>query len=144
MLKPLLDIIIVEDNSADIETTLEALHENHLANKVEVLNDGEAAIDYIFGQREYCGFDICEGPTLIILGLALPKIDGIEILRRIRSDERRKNIPVIVLTSSRSEEDNIRSHRLGVNGYFIKPIKVESFTDAVVRVGYHWAALQQI
>ena len=143
MLKTLLDVIIVENNPADIETTMYVLRETHLANKIEVLKDGEVAIDYIFGQGKYSGFDICEGPTLILLGLGLPKIDGIEILRRIRSDEQRKNIPVIVLTSSCSDQDRIKSHRLGVNGYFVKPINFESFTRDVVRVGYHFAALSK-
>jgi len=140
MLKPLLDIIIVEDNPADIETTLDALYENRLINKVEVLKDGEVAIDYIFGQRIHRRFDIFEGPTLILLSLRLPKIDGIEILRRIRSDGLRKNIPVIVLTSSRSDQDRLQSFRLGVNGYFVKPIKFERFVNSVVQVGYHWAS----
>ena len=143
MLKTLLDVIIVEDNPAYIETTLDALRENHLANKVEILKDGKVAIDYIFGQGQYSGFDICEGPALILLGLGLPKIDGIEILSCIRSDERRKNIPVIALTSSRSEQVRIKCYSLGVNGYFVRPIKFESFTRAVVEVGYHWAALRR-
>jgi len=143
MIKTLLDVLLIDDNPADIELTLLALRENHLANKVKVLKDGEAAIDYIFGQGKYSDFDICEGQTLILLDIGLPKIDGIEILRRMRSDERRKNLPVIVLTSSESDQDRIESYHLGVNAYLVKPIEFASFTHAVIQVGYYWAVLSK-
>jgi len=143
MIDGMLDIILVEDNSADVEMALDALRENHLANRVKVLKDGEEAVDYIFRQGEYSDCGICEHPALILLDLKLPKIDGIEILKRIRSDERTKAIPVVVLTSSRSDEDRIESYRLGVNSYIVKPVEWDNFAHAVAQIGLYWAVLNK-
>jgi two-component system, response regulator len=143
MIKTLIDIILVEDNPADVEMTLEALHENHLANRVKVLSDGEEAINYIFRQGQYADCGICEHPALILLDLNLPKISGIEILNRIRADERTKNIPVVVLTSSRLDKDRIESYNLGVNSYIVKPVEFDNFAHAVAQIGYYWVVLNK-
>jgi two-component system, response regulator len=143
MIGSMLDIILVEDNTADVELTLFALNENHLANRVKVLRDGQEAIDYIFrtGQYENCG--ICDHPKLILLDLNLPKIGGLEILRRIRLDDRTKSIPVVVLTSSNQDQDRIESYKLCVNSYIIKPVGFDNFSQAVSQIGFYWALLNK-
>jgi two-component system, response regulator len=142
MIENMLDIILVEDNSADEELTLDALRENNIANRVKVLRDGEEAVQYIFRTGEHSGCGICEPPALILLDLNLPKIDGIEILRRIRSDERTKAIPVVVLTSSSMDKDRIESY-LGVNSYIVKPVDFDNFAHAVAQIGLYWAVLNK-
>lgn len=139
----MLDIILVEDNPADIELTLTALQDAHLANRVRVLKDGDIASQCIFQEGEYKDDDICSRPSLILLDLHLPKVDGLEILRRMRADERTKDLPVVVLTSSRSDRDRIESYHLGVNGYLIKPVEIEEFVKVVAEVGFYWAALKR-
>ena len=143
MVENILDILLVEDNPCDIEMTMDALKGNNLANRVRVLKDGAEAVDCIFRQGKYCGDDICEHPSLILLDLNLPKIDGLEILRRIRSDERTKRIPVVVLTSSRLDKDRIESYNLGVNSYIVKPVDFDNFAKAVVEIGFYWAVLNK-
>ena len=143
MIKTILDIILVEDNAADVEMTLDALRQNNLANRVKVLKDGEEASDYIFRQGEYSDCGICESPALILLDLHLPKISGIEILKRIRSEERTKKIPVVVLTSSSQDQDRIESYKLGVNSYIVKPVEFESFAQAVAQIGYYWVIMNK-
>ncbi len=143
MIENLLDIILVEDNPADIEMTLDALRENNLANRVKVVKDGEEAVKYIFRKGEYSDYGICEHPALILLDLNLPKISGIEILRRIRAEEQTKKIPVVVLTSSRLDWDRIESYNLGVNSYIIKPVEFENFAQAIAQIGYYWAVLNK-
>jgi len=143
MIESMLDIIFVEDNPADVEITLFALKESNLANRVKILKDGEEAIKYIFRQGEYSDCGICEHPSLILLDLNLPKISGIEILRRIRSDERTKEIPVVVLTSSRLDRDRIESYKLGVNSYIVKPVEFDNFSQAVTQIGLYWALLNK-
>ncbi len=143
MIDGMLDIILVEDNPADLEMTLDALRENHLANRVKALKDGQEAVDYIFRQGKYSDCGICEHPALILLDLKLPKIDGLEILKRIRSDERTKEIPVVVLTSSRLDADRIEGYRLGVNSYIVKPVEWENFAQSVAKIGLYWAVLNK-
>ncbi len=143
MINTMLDIILVEDNPADIEMTLDALKENNLANRVKVLKDGQEAVDYIFRQGEFSTCGICERPVLILLDLNLPKIDGLEILRRIRADERTKSIPVVVLTSSPQDQDRIECYHLGVNSYIVKPVEFENFAKVVAHIGFYWVALNK-
>ena len=143
MIDNILDIILVEDNPADIEMTMEALQENNLANRVKVLTDGDEAVNYIFRKGEFSDCGICEHPALILLDLKLPKVDGIEILKRIRSDERTKAIPVVVLTSSRMDTDRIESYQLGVNGYVVKPVEFADFAKVVTQIGLYWAVVNK-
>jgi two-component system, response regulator len=139
----MLDIIMVEDSPHDIEFALEGLKEHHLANRVKVLHDGEEAVRYIFRKGKYSDCGICEHPSLILLDLNLPKIDGLEILRRIREDEQTKDIPVVVLTSSEMDNDRIESYRLGVNSYIVKPINAENFIETIAHIGFYWAVLNK-
>ena len=143
MIENMLDILLVEGNPADLELTLDALRENHLANRVKILRDGEEALNYIFRQGDHSDCGICERPALILLELNLPKISGIEILKRIRSDERTNKIPVVVFTSSRLDQDRIDSYNLGVNSYIVKPVEFENFAHAVAQIGYYWAVLNK-
>jgi len=136
MIDNLLDIILVEDNAADIDMTLEALQEHNLANRVKVLRDGEEAINYIFRQGKYSDSGIGDNPTVILLDLKLPKIDGIDILRRIRANERTKRIPVVILTSSSEDADRIRGYDLGVNSFITKPVEFDKFTKAIAKSDY--------
>jgi Response regulators consisting of a CheY-like receiver domain and a winged-helix DNA-binding domain len=143
MMENLLDVLLVEDNAADAELTLEALRENNLANRVKVLKDGEQAVDYIFRTGPYQDCGVCDGPKLILLDLKLPKIDGLEILRRIRSNPQTQMIPVVVLTSSLEDRDRIESYKLGVNSYIVKPVGFENFSHAVAQIGLYWALLNK-
>ena len=144
MIENMLDIILVEDNPVDIELTMDALQRHNLANRVKVLKDGEEAVNYIFRKGEYSDCGICEHPALILLDLNLPKIDGLEILRRIRSDERTKAIPVVVLTSSTMDKDRIESYNLGVNSYIVKPVDFDNFAKAVALIGFYWVLLNKL
>ena len=138
------EVILVEDNPADAEMTLAALSEHNFANKVQLLKDGAEAVDYIMnnvdcvaGQTDKC----C--PKVILLDLKLPKIDGLEVLRRIRSDERTKSVPVVVLTSSNEEKDRIESYKLGVNSYIVKPVNFDDFARSVAEIGCYWLLMNK-
>jgi DNA-binding response OmpR family regulator len=139
-----IEIILVEDNPAHVEMTLAALKERHLANKVRVLKDGAEALDYILNNidcrpgraDEHC-------PKVILLDLKLPKVNGLEVLRRIRSDERTKSVPVVILTSSNEERDRIEGYRLGVNSYIVKPVNFDDFTRAISEIGCYWVAMNK-
>lgn len=133
-------ILLVEDDSNDVELTLSALAENHLANEVFVVNDGEEALDYLYYQGSYESRE--EGnPALMLLDLKLPKVDGMEVLRRVKTDPALKMIPVVMLTSSREEQDLVRSYDLGTNGYVVKPVDFQSFVKAVSGLGLFWAII---
>ena len=132
------DILLVEDNPNDLELALRALKKRHLANKVVVARDGAEALDFIFGTGAYADRDIANNLKVVLLDLKLPKIDGLEVLRRIKSDERTRLIPVVVLTSSQEERDIVESYRLGVNSYMVKPVDFEQFIDCVSELGLYW------
>ena len=133
-------ILLVEDDSNDVELTLSALAENHLANEVFVVNDGEEALDYLYYQGGYESRE--EGnPALMLLDLKLPKVDGMEVLKRVKTDPVLKMIPVVMLTSSREEQDLVRSYDLGTNGYVVKPVDFQSFVKAVSGLGLFWAII---
>ena len=132
------DILLVEDNPHDLELALRALKKRHLANKVVVARDGAEALDFIFGTGEYAHRQIENRPKVVLLDLKLPKVDGLEVLRRIKSDERTKVIPVVVLTSSEEERDIVESYRLGVNSYMVKPVDFEQFINCVSELGLYW------
>ncbi len=135
------EIVLIEDNPADIELTLDALEKRNLSNKVKVLTDGEQALDYLFAHCTLYGSENC--PFLILLDLKLPKISGLEVLEKIRSDERTKMIPVVVLTSSEEEKDRIKSYKLGVNSYIVKPVGFDSFAEVVSEIGFYWVLLNK-
>lgn len=137
----IVDVILVEDNPCDEELTLDALQTHKLANRVKVLRDGQEALDYLFGTGRYEGRDLCERPKVVLLDLKLPKVDGIEVLRRIRGDERTRTLPVVVLTSSNEHRDRIQSYDLGVNSYIVKPVEFEKFADAVSTLGFYWVLM---
>ncbi len=132
------DILLVEDNPNDLELALRALKKRHLANKVVVARDGAEALDFIFGTGAYADRDIANQLKVVLLDLKLPKIDGLEVLRRIKSDERTRLIPVVVLTSSQEERDIVESYELGVNSYMVKPVDFDQFIDCVPELGLYW------
>jgi two-component system, response regulator len=138
-----LEILLVEDNPQDAELTIRALKKRNLANQLIHVQDGQAALDFIFGTGAYAGRDVHAQPKVVLLDLKLPKIDGIEVLRRIRADERTKMLPVVVLTSSREDRDVIETYRLGTNSYIVKPVDFENFSEAVSNLGLYWLVLNQ-
>ena len=138
------EILLVEDNPTDVELTLRALKKNNLANKVRVVTDGAEALEFIFASGAYESRDINHRPRVILLDLKLPKVDGLEVLRKIKSDERTKNIPVVVLTSSKEEKDRVESYKLGVNSYIAKPVDFNQFTKAVQELGLYWLLLNEL
>lgn len=135
-------ILLVEDNHNDVELTLEALGEHNLANAVEVARDGEEALDYLYRRGRFASRPN-GNPVAMLLDLKLPKVNGLEVLKAIRSDEGLKLIPVVILTSSREEQDLIESYRLGVNAYVVKPVNFDDFMDAVKTLGIFWAIINE-
>lgn len=136
-------ILLVEDNPSDEELTLQALEEYRLANPIIVARDGAQALEMLLGPDGSPGGPATIRPRVILLDLKLPKVDGIEVLRRIKGDERTHRIPVVVLTSSREERDVVEAYRLGVNSYIVKPVDFSQFAEAVRRVGLYWLLLNQ-
>lgn len=136
-------ILLVEDNPSDEELTLQALEEYRLANPIIVARDGAQALEMLLGPEGSPGGPAAIRPRVILLDLKLPKVDGIEVLRRIKGDERTRRIPVVVLTSSREERDVVEAYRLGVNSYIVKPVDFSQFAEAVRRVGLYWLLLNQ-
>lgn len=137
------EILLVEDNPYDVELTLTALKENNLTNRVHVLNDGAEALEFIFATGAHAQRNIKNVPNVVLLDLKLPKVNGLEVLRRIKSDERTKRTPVVVLTSSQEERDVVESYNLGVNSYIIKPIDFNKFIDAVAKLSLYWVLLNR-
>jgi len=135
------DILIVEDNKYNVEFILEALEKNGIVNRVKVFQDGEKALNYLFAEGEYAGRDSCIQPRVILLDLKLPKVNGLEVLRRIRSHELTKMIPVVVFSSSTEDWDRLESYRLGANSYIIKPASYESFVESAAEIGMYWVLL---
>jgi len=137
------EILLVEDNPNDLELALHALKRNNLANHIEIVRDGAEALDFIFCTGMYASRRIEDTPKVILLDLKLPKVDGLEVLQRIKADTRTSAIPVVVLTSSREERDVVESYKLGVNSYIVKPVDFEQFTQAVQSLGLYWLLLNQ-
>lgn len=135
-------ILMVEDDPKDVELTLTALEEYNLANEVVVTRDGQEALDYLYCRGQYSA-RASDNPAVLLLDLKLPKVDGLEVLHQIKSDERLKMIPVVVLTSSREERDMMRSYQLGVNAYVVKPVDFHEFVNAVRELGVFWAVINQ-
>ncbi len=137
------EILIVEDTPQDLELALRALKKAHLTNHIQVVRDGAEALEFIFGEGPHLGRKLEDGPKVILLDLKLPKVDGLEVLKRIKSDPRTKMIPVVVLTSSKEQKDVVESYKLGVNSYIVKPVNFESFAAAVQELGMYWLLLNQ-
>jgi DNA-binding response OmpR family regulator len=139
---PLGRILLVEDDPKDVELTLTALDEYNLANEVVVASDGEQALDYLYSRGKFMRRSP-ENPAVLLLDLKLPKVDGLEILQQIKSDDRLKMIPVVVLTSSREEKDMVASYKMGVNAYVVKPVDFHEFVNAIKELGVFWAVINE-
>lgn len=137
------EILIVEDNPHDAEMALRALKKNNLTNKVLVVHDGEEALDFVFARGKFSSRQKSPRPKMILLDLKLPKIDGLEVLREIKSNAVTKAIPVVMLTSSKEESDLVKSYELGVNSYIVKPVDFDKFVDAIRDIGFYWLLLNQ-
>ena len=135
-------ILLVEDDPKDVELTLTALEEYHLANEVVVARDGEEALDYLYRRGSFATRSN-DNPAVLLLDLKLPKVDGLEVLQQIKSDENLKIIPVVVLTSSHEEKDMVASYRLGVNAYVVKPVDFHEFVNAIRELGVFWAIINE-
>ena len=136
-------ILLVEDNPDDEALTLRALRKNNIGNEVVVARDGAEALDYFFGTGAYAGRDMTIMPSMTLLDLKLPKIDGLEVLKRLRADDRTKLIPVVILTSSKEEQDLINGYSLGANSYIRKPVDFGQFVEAVRQLGLYWLVLNE-
>ena len=137
-------ILLVEDNPDDEALTLRALRRNRIVNEVVVAHDGVEALDYLWGTGRYQGRDARQQPQVVLLDLKLPKVDGLEVLKRMRSDERTRRVPVVVLTSSSEERDIVDSYNFGANSYVRKPVDFEQFVDAVRQLGMYWLLLNEV
>jgi CheY-like chemotaxis protein len=136
-------ILLVEDNADDEKLTLRALKKNNIVNYVVVARDGAEALDYLFGTGAYAGRDLRVMPQVILLDLKLPKLDGLEVLRRVRADDRTKLLPIVILTSSNEELDRINGYGLGANSYVRKPVDFSEFTEATRQLGLYWLVLNE-
>lgn len=140
---PQVQVLLVEDNPRDAEMTLRTLSKRNLANNVVHVQDGQEALDWLFGNGAYADRDPNHPPKLALLDLKLPKVDGLQVLRAIRADERTRLIPVVVMTSSQEERDVVESYKLGVNSYIVKPMDFDNFSTAVAELGHYWLLLNQ-
>jgi CheY-like chemotaxis protein len=136
-------ILLVEDNPSDVGLTQRALAKSHVANELIVAEDGQEALDYLFGAGAHAGRDVAELPALVLLDLKLPRLDGLEVLRRIRADERTRRLPVVILTTSKEDRDVAASYDLGVNSYIRKPVDFDQFAQAIQQLGLYWLVLNE-
>ena len=137
------EILLVEDNPEDAEMTMRALRKRNLANHLHWVKDGEEALEYLFCTGRYAGRDLRAPPRLVLLDIKMPKVDGIEVLRRVKSSEL-KQVPVVVMTSSNEERDVLESYRLGVNSYIVKPVQFDDFMDTVAKIGLYWVLSNRV
>jgi len=143
MLSHAMEILLVEDNLHDAELTIRALRKNNLTNRVNHVKDGEAALDYLFGAGDHAGRHPHANPKLVLLDLKLPKVNGIEVLRCIKTDEKTKCIPVVVLTSSNEDRDLNECYQLGANSYIVKPVEFDNFVRAISNMSLYWMLLNE-
>jgi two-component system response regulator len=136
-------IFLVEDNPSDVELARRALTKSHIANKLVVAEDGREAVDYLFGAGAHAGRDVADLPAVVLLDLKLPRIDGLEVLRQIRADERTRRLPVVILTSSKEERDVAAGYDLGANSYIVKPVDFTQFAESVRHLGLYWLVLNE-
>jgi CheY-like chemotaxis protein len=136
-------ILLVEDNPDDVELTLRAFSKNNIANEVVVARDGVEALDYLFGTGIHAGRDVVDLPAVVLLDLKLPRLDGLEVLKRLRNDKLTKLLPIVILTSSKEEKDIINGYQLGCNSYIRKPVDFIQFTEAVRQLGIYWILLNE-
>lgn len=137
------EILLVEDSADDLDMALHALRKMNLANRIQVARDGVEALDFIFCRGPHAERKLENGPKVVLLDLKLPKVDGLEVLRAIKSDPRTRSIPVVVLTSSKEQNDVVESYKLGVNSYIVKPVNFTQFAEAVQKLGLYWLLLNQ-
>ena len=138
-----IEILLVEDNPEDAEMTMRALRKRNLANQLHWVKDGAEALDYLFGTGEYVGRDKNHAPKLVLLDIKMPKVDGIEVLRRIKASDLR-TVPVVVMTSSNEERDVLESYRLGVNSYIVKPVAFDAFIETVANIDLYWVLTNRV
>jgi len=139
----IVEILLVEDNQQDLDLALRALRKANLANRIHIARDGAEALQFIFCEGPHSERKIENGPKLVLLDLKLPKVDGLEVLQRVKGDPRTKKIPVVILTSSKEQNDVVESYNLGVNSYIVKPVNFEHFSEAVQKLGLYWMLLNQ-
>lgn len=137
------EILLVEDNPNDAELALRALKKSNLTNKVHWVKDGQQALDFVFGRGEYNGRTLQEGPRVVFLDIKLPKVDGIEVLRQLKNDQKTRALPVVIMTSSREDRDIVESYKLGVNSYVVKPVDFDQFAKAVTEMGFYWVLINE-
>jgi two-component system response regulator len=138
-----IEILLVEDSPADVELTLHALRHNKIANPIHVVQDGEEALEFLFCRGTYADRSFQSPPKVVLLDLKLPKLDGLEVLRLVKSDPRTKAVPIVILTASREEKDLVNSYKLGVNAYIQKPVDFGQIRETVKRLGLHWLVINQ-
>lgn len=138
------EILLVEDNDNDAEMALRALKKNNISNKITRLKDGEEALEFLFGTGKFEGRSIHNHPRVILLDLKMPKVDGLEVLKAVRSNKDTENIPIVMLTSSREERDVVEGYKLGVNSFIVKPVEFNSFMEAVKDIGIYWVILNEL
>ena len=139
----IVEILLVEDNLSDAELAIRSLKKSKLANKIIHVKDGKEALDFVAARNEYSSRNVENIPSVILLDLKLPKVNGLEVLKVVKADERTKSIPVVVLTSSEEEKDIVESYKLGVNSYIVKPVDFDKFSEAVIEIGHYWVLLNQ-
>ncbi len=137
-------ILLVEDNPDDEVLTLRALQKNNIRNEVIIVRDGEQALHYLFGEGAYAGRDVTQMPQVVLLDLKLPKISGLEVLRRLRAAERTRFLPVVILTTSNEDQDRLQGYSLGANSYVRKPVEFDRFIEAVRQLGLYWLILNEL
>jgi two-component system response regulator len=139
----IVEILLIEDNPNDMELTLHTLKKNSLAKRIHVVRDGAEALDFLFCRGAYESRNPSQTPKVVLLDLKLPKVDGLEVLRQIRGDERMRQLPVVIMTSSREERDIVESYKLGINSYIVKPLEFGKFSEVVHQVACYWILLNQ-